>query len=58
MKNSHVRDFLFRGLMFESEALDFQRAGIQIGANAAATEESLLREALAPFGIARSRLQE
>ena len=53
MKNSHVRDFLFRGLMFESEALDFQRAGIQIGANAAATEESLLREALAPFGISR-----
>jgi hypothetical protein len=39
--------------MFESEALDFQRAGIQIGANAAATEESLLREALAPFGISR-----
>lgn len=53
MKNSRVRDFLFRGLMFESEALDFQRAGIQIGANAAATEESLLREALAPFGISR-----
>jgi hypothetical protein len=53
LKNSHVRDFLFRGLMFESEALDFQRAGIQIGANAAATEESLLREALAPFGIGR-----
>jgi Swt1-like HEPN len=39
--------------MFESEALDFQRAGIQIGADAAATEESLLREALAPFGISR-----
>lgn len=39
--------------MFESEALDFQRAGIQIGANAAASEESLLKEALAPFGIAR-----
>lgn len=53
MKNSHVRDFLFRGLMFESEAVDFQRAGIQIGADAAATEESLLREALAPFGINR-----
>lgn len=53
MNNSEVRDFLFRGLMFESEAISFQRAGIQIGADAAATEESLLREALAPFSVRR-----
>lgn len=39
--------------MFESEAINFQRAGIQIGADAAITEESLLREALAPFGVSR-----
>jgi hypothetical protein len=48
-----VRDFLFRGLMFEAEADVFRKAGIQIGTNATEAEESLLREALAPFGVAR-----
>lgn len=48
-----LRDFLFRGLMFESEASVFQGAGIQIGANSAETEEELLAEALAPFGVTR-----
>lgn len=48
-----LRDFLFRGLMFESEAAVFQGAGIQIGANNAQSEERLLAEALAPFGVAR-----
>lgn len=53
MKNSEVRDFLFRGLMFEAESEKFRLAGIQIGADASEAEENLLREALAPFGIAR-----
>ena len=53
MKNKDIRDFMLRGLMFESEVTEFQRAGIQIGANAAATEEALLRESLAPFSVAR-----
>lgn len=48
-----VRDFLFRGLMFEAEADVFRKAGIQIGSNTAEAEENLLREALAPFGVAR-----
>ncbi|CAN5546385.1 hypothetical protein BH10ACI3_BH10ACI3_26300 [soil metagenome] len=48
-----IRDFLFRGLMLESEADKFRRAGIQIGANSTEAEESLLKEALAPFGITR-----
>lgn len=48
-----VRDFLFRGLMFESEASVFQGAGIQIGANLAESEERLLAEVLSPFGVAR-----
>lgn len=46
-----LRDFLFRGLMFESEAKDFVTAGIQIGADITATEEKLKEEALAPFNI-------
>ena len=55
MAESHkdLRDFLFRGLMFESEAAQFQSAGIQIGANDAALEEALLQEVLAPFGVRR-----
>ena len=48
-----VRDFLFRGLMFEAEADTFRKAGIQVGAHSTEAEENLLREALAPFGVAR-----
>jgi len=48
-----LRDFLFRGLMFESEASGFQSAGIQIGADQSAADEKLLSEQLAPFSINR-----
>lgn len=44
---------MFRGLMFESEAAQFQRAGIQVGADTADAEKQLLTEALAPFGVSR-----
>jgi len=53
LKAKEIRDFLFRGLMFESEAGIFQTAGIQVGSNAAESEEVLLTEALAPFGVSR-----
>ena len=39
--------------MFESEATQFQSAGIQIGADTTQGHKSLLDEALSPFGIAR-----
>ena len=48
-----LRDFLFRGLMFESEATGFQNAGIQVGADSTEAEEQLLSEALSPFGVQR-----
>lgn len=48
-----LRDFLFRGLLFESEAQEFQSAGIQVGADTGQAEERLLSEALAPFGVGR-----
>jgi len=48
-----LRDFLFRGLMFESEAENFQSAGIRVGADAREAEGQLLAEALAPFGVQR-----
>lgn len=53
MKNKDLRDYLFRGLMFESEAAEFQAAGIQVGADATEVEEHLLAEALSPFGVQR-----
>jgi Swt1-like HEPN len=49
---SAVRDYLFRGLMFEAEASAFQLAGIQVGADMRQAEERLLSEALAPFNVA------
>lgn len=48
-----VRDFLFRGLMFEAEAERFRRAGIQIGSVSTEAEEALLKESLAPFSVQR-----
>jgi len=46
-----LRDFLFRGLLFESEATKFISAGIQIGSNPTENEEKLTKEALDPFNI-------
>jgi hypothetical protein len=48
-----VRDFLFRGLMFEAEAERFRRAGIEIGSNSTEAEDNLLKEGLAPFSVQR-----
>jgi hypothetical protein len=53
LHNKDIRDFMFRGLMFEAEAGAFQNAGIQIGADSTEVEEKLLAEALAPFGVSR-----
>lgn len=46
-----LRDYLFRGLMFEAEAGQFQSAGIQVGADTKQAEERLLSEALSPFNV-------
>ncbi|AZO24778.1 hypothetical protein EJ070_31670 [Mesorhizobium sp. M1E.F.Ca.ET.045.02.1.1] len=47
------RDFVFRGLLLESEADIFRKAGINVGVDVSQSEESLLLEALAPFGVQR-----
>lgn len=52
-KKKDIRDFFFRGLMFESEATKFQSAGIQIGASSTQAEDQLLSESIAPFSISR-----
>jgi hypothetical protein len=53
LKSRDLRDFLFRGLMFESEASIFQSAGIRVGADQSDAEERLLADALTPFSVAR-----
>jgi Swt1-like HEPN len=50
-KRKDIRDFFFRGLMFESEVTRFQNAGIQIGADNTQVDKQLLSNALAPFNI-------
>jgi len=37
--------------MFEADALNFQAAGIQVGADTSQAEERLLSEALSPFNV-------
>lgn len=46
-----LRDWLFRGLMFEAEAERFRSAGIRIGADMGYAERSIFEETLAPFPI-------
>jgi len=53
LRNKDLTDFLFRGLMFEAEASNFQAAGIQVGADGREAEEHLLAEALSPFSVQR-----
>lgn len=48
-----LRDFVFRGLLFESESEIFRNAGIKVGADLGQAEEQLLLEALSPFGVLR-----
>jgi hypothetical protein len=46
-----LRDWMFRGLMFEAEADRFRAAGIRVGADVEASERDLLAEVLDPFGV-------
>lgn len=48
-----LRDFVFRAMLFESEADHFRRAGIHVGLDRDRDEEQLLLEALSAFGVAR-----
>lgn len=50
-----IRDFVFRGLLFESEAEVFRSAGIDVGIDSGEADEQLLMEALAPFGVKRRK---
>lgn len=51
IKRRDLRDWLFRGLMFEADAEQFRSAGIRVGADTYETERVLFEETLSPFGI-------
>lgn len=53
MTSGSLRDFIFRGMLFDAEAETFRKAGIRIGLDRAEEEEALLFEALTQFGIQR-----
>ena len=46
-----LRDFVFKGLLFDAECERFRNAGIQMGIPVEQAERDLMREALAPFGV-------
>lgn len=46
-----LRDWMFRGLLFEAEAERFRAAGIRVGADETESERELFQEVLDPFGI-------
>lgn len=47
----NIREWLFRAIMFESEAEQFRSAGIRIGADSEVIEKSLLEESISPFSV-------
>jgi len=51
IERKELREWLFRGLMFEADAERFRSAGIRVGADTSASEKALFEETLDPFGI-------
>ncbi len=51
IERKEVRDWMFRGLMFEADAEHFRSAGIRVGADTTESERALLNETLDPFSI-------
>ncbi len=47
-----LRDFVFKGLLFDAECDRFRSAGIQMGIPVEQAERDLMREALSPFSVA------
>jgi hypothetical protein len=47
-----VRDFVFKGLLFDAECDRFRKAGIKMGIPEEEAEQELLRQDLAPFSVA------
>lgn len=48
-----IKEFVFKGLLFEADAERFRSAGISVGADLGESEDRLTSEALAPFGVQR-----
>ncbi|MRR13095.1 hypothetical protein EG835_11705, partial [bacterium] len=46
-----LRDWMFKGLLFDAEAERFRQAGIRVGTDLRELEARLLEETLAPFAL-------
>ena len=46
-----LRDWMFRGLLFEADAEKLRQAGIRVGSDQREVEARLLEEAMAPFSL-------
>lgn len=51
ISKNELRNWLFRGLMFEADTEQFRSAGIRVGADMYETERALFEETLSPFAI-------
>lgn len=47
-----VRDFVFKGMLFDAECERFREAGLRVGVPAEEAEQDLLREGIAEFSLA------
>lgn len=50
-RTTTLRDWMFRGLLFEADAEKLRQAGIRVGSDQREVEARLLEEAMAPFTI-------
>lgn len=46
-----LRDFVFRGLLFDAECEKFREAGVSVGVPISEAEQDLLRESISPFSL-------
>lgn len=46
-----LRDFVFKGLLFDAECEQFRDAGVSVGIPADEAEQDLLRESISSFGL-------
>jgi hypothetical protein len=50
-QNATLRDWIFRGLLFEADAEKLRQAGIRVGSDQREVEARLLEEQMAPFPL-------
>lgn len=51
-ESREIRDFVFKGMLFDAECEKFREAGLRIGVPSEEAEQDLLREGIAEFSLA------